>query len=712
MAEVSDTDKQVARQLQQIQQGAVDEFHKNLKLSMLLKDDMPDFLSSAPLAINFLGHLRLLAWSGAAMVDIVREPNSSFKSDRLSTNLVQLYQQGHKAFHITNENMNRICLSLQGLFGSSGTIFGILDCLMDPSAQSSVQQRMNMLSSGMSRCVDYASIIRNEMAAELERATNNEYATMERKIKEHKLEQDLAAENKANVEKLMNQCLKVLEIERKRYLEAQVDVKKAKKKNRGWSSFGLVTLTSITNPILETVHHTTSLVGQTPSIVKDLSHATIGFGSLSKHDPGPQKGPVPASMDQQQVLTTPNVVTNEVAYTKSFAISALVADLQSLSETDFRSSKTNVRELLGQVEEIGRDVQPSRDACHILNDCKKIITEMLKEGESSVSLNGASPNDKRRAARLEELKAAASGLELEANAQPGQAFGAQTPILNRQTFVRDNNSIDANAFLNRRREDLARKELACAAALNNHEKKAEKHAATQREITGIAHKLRRLHTAEVTTTEIRNVLRETGDIIGKLKGEMTKLSNYFISIKIMLEYLQEHDCQQFTTEIHFALERATPTKGILLSEFQAQIIYANLLTLRGYAGYIASSCDFYRTVSTKHFMPLFNAMYKLPLNPDDRGKEEAINQLEANTEKASKEILSSGRNRILAMRDEVDQLGRAAHSQGEGLPLLPLSQKLALQNKARQVEEAESEKIDNIEMPTSTVNPALLLGEL
>ncbi|KAI1277214.1 hypothetical protein F5Y07DRAFT_407922 [Xylaria sp. FL0933] len=722
MAEVSDTGKQVARQLQQIQKGAVDEFHKNLKLSMLLKDDMPDFLSSAPLAINFLGHLRLLAWSGAAMVDIVREPNSSFKSDRLSTNLVQLYQQGHKAFHITNENMNRICLSLQGLFGSSGTIFGILDCLMDPSSQSSVQQRMNMLSSGTSRCVDYASTIRSEMdtwgemAAELERATNNEYATTERKIREHKLEQDLAAENKANVERLMNQCQKVLEIERKRYLEAQADVKKAGKKNRGWSSIGLVTLTSIANPILETVHHTTSLIGQTPNIVKDLSHATIGFGSLSKHDPSPQKGPVPASMDQQQVLASPNVVTNEVAYTKSFAISALVSDLQSLSESDFRSSKTKVRELLGQAEEIRRDVQPSskpsRDACHILNGCQKVITEMLKESESSVSLNGASPSDKRRAERLEELKAAASGLELEANAQPGQAFGTQTPVLNRQTFVRDNHSIDANAFFNRRREDLARKELACAAALSNYEKKAEKHAATQKEITGIAHKLRRLHTAEVTTTEIRNVLRETGDIIGKLKGEMTKLSNYFISIKTMLEYLQEHDCQQFTTEIHFALERATPTKGILLSEFQAQIIYANLLTLRGYAGYIASSCDFYRTVSTKHFMPLFNAMYKLPLNPDDRGKEEAINQLEANTEKASKEVLSSGRNRILAMRDEVDQLGRAAHSQGEGLPLLPLSQKLALQTKARQVEEAESEKIDNTEMPTSTVNPALLLGEL
>ncbi|KAI0424914.1 hypothetical protein F5Y09DRAFT_352941 [Xylaria sp. FL1042] len=718
----SNTNKQVARQLQQIQEKTVNEFHKNLKSSMLLKDDMPDFLSSAPLVINLLGHLRLLAWSGAAMVDIVREPKSSFKSDRLSTNLVQLYQQGHKAFHITNENMDRICLSLQGLFGNTGAIFGILECLMDPSAQSSLQQRVNKLSSGLSQCVNYANAVRNEMdiwgemAAELERATNNEYATTERKIKEHKLEQDLLAENKANLKKLMSQCEKVLEIEKNKYLEAQADVKKAKKKNRGWSSFGLVTLTSITNPVLETIHHATSLVGQTPGIVKDLSHASIGIRAVSNDDSSPQQHPVQDSMDQQQVLASPNAVTNEVAYTKSYAISALVSDLQSLSEGDFRSSKTEVRDLLGRVEELRRDVQPSskpsRDACHILNDCRKIITEMLKESEKSINLNGTSPSDKKRATKLEDLKAAANGLELEASAQPGQAFGDQVPIINRQTFVRDNGSIDANAFLNRRREDLARKELACAAALSNYEKKAEKYAATQREIIEIANKLRRLHTGEVTTTEIRNVLRETGDIIGKLKGEMTKLSHYFISIKNILEYLEEHDCQQFTTEIHYALERATPTEGIFLSEFQAQIIYTNLLTLRGYAGYIASNCDFYRTASTKHFLPLFNAMYQLPLNPDDSTKEEAINKLDTDTRKAAEDILSSGRNRILSMRDDVDQLGRTAHGQGEGLPPLPLSQKLTLQTVARQIEEVESAKIDNTEMSVSTVNPALILGEL
>lgn len=86
---------------------------------------------------------------------------------------------------------------------------------------------------------------------------------------------------------------------------------------------------------------------------------------------------------------------------------------------------------------------------------------MRKEGEGSISLNGASSSDKRWTARLEKLKAEASGLELEADAQPGQAFGdvsvnpidnattyfidiilKQVPILNPETFIRDNGTID------------------------------------------------------------------------------------------------------------------------------------------------------------------------------------------------------------------------------------------------------------------------------
>lgn len=75
----ANTDKQVARQLKQIQDASAKQFHENLKRSLLLKDEMPDFLSSAPLVINFLGHLRLLAWSKAATVDMVRGKDSSFK---------------------------------------------------------------------------------------------------------------------------------------------------------------------------------------------------------------------------------------------------------------------------------------------------------------------------------------------------------------------------------------------------------------------------------------------------------------------------------------------------------------------------------------------------------------------------------------------------------------------------------------------------------
>ncbi|KAH8165047.1 hypothetical protein CIB48_g3188 [Xylaria polymorpha] len=521
----ANTDKQVARQLKQIQDASAKQFHENLKRSLLLKDEMPDFLSSAPLVINFLGHLRLLAWSKAATVDMVRGKDSSFKSDKLSVNLIRLCQQGHNVFQLAHENMNSILEDIQGLFGESGEIFGVIHCLTDLSAQSSLQERMDSLASGMGECAHLANAIWNEtktwrdMVAELEQATNSEY---------------------------------------------------------GLASFGLVALASITNPIRETIHHATTFIGKAPGLIENLSHPTIGLGSMSNDDSQPQQTPTQGSMGQQQVVVNPNVVTNEVAYTKAYAISTLVSDLQSLSEDDLANSKTELRDLQGQADQLRRDVQPSskpsRDACHIIDDCRKIITEMRKEGEGSISLNGASSSDKRWTARLEKLKAEASGLELEADAQPGQAFGdvsvnpidnattyfidiilKQVPILNPETFIRDNGTIDVNAFLNRRREDHARKEFACAAALSNYEKMAEKHAANQREIIRIAHKLERLHTGEVTT------------------GELTKLTLYFSNIKAVLELLRKNECQRFTREIRYALNEATPQKGVAFDEIQAQV---------------------------------------------------------------------------------------------------------------------------------------------
>ncbi|KAI9147206.1 hypothetical protein HJFPF1_13240 [Paramyrothecium foliicola] len=57
----------------------VAEFHNTMKLSLLLKDNMPDFLATAPLAVSLLGHLRLFAWSTAANVEIETKEGSFFK---------------------------------------------------------------------------------------------------------------------------------------------------------------------------------------------------------------------------------------------------------------------------------------------------------------------------------------------------------------------------------------------------------------------------------------------------------------------------------------------------------------------------------------------------------------------------------------------------------------------------------------------------------
>ena len=59
--------------------GAADRIQQDLRLSIGQSQSLPDMLMTAPLAINLLGNLKLLAFSDHALHIRLREPRNGFK---------------------------------------------------------------------------------------------------------------------------------------------------------------------------------------------------------------------------------------------------------------------------------------------------------------------------------------------------------------------------------------------------------------------------------------------------------------------------------------------------------------------------------------------------------------------------------------------------------------------------------------------------------
>lgn len=71
--------KEVTKYHQLAIDQTIPEFHEALKHSLLLKENLPDLLSCAPLALGLLGTCRLLACSDAACSIRLEQPVGGWK---------------------------------------------------------------------------------------------------------------------------------------------------------------------------------------------------------------------------------------------------------------------------------------------------------------------------------------------------------------------------------------------------------------------------------------------------------------------------------------------------------------------------------------------------------------------------------------------------------------------------------------------------------
>ncbi|KAL9630390.1 MAG: hypothetical protein Q9164_006441 [Protoblastenia rupestris] len=125
-----------------------------LRLSMKSENNLPEMLMAAPFAINFLGQLRLLAFSDSALKISLEKPDKGFD---------YIKPQASKAFSLANGNMQAIDDDMKALFGRTSYAQEILQSLNDPDlAKRRLRPAMKSLQTGMNRCSEKAKDIKKE----------------------------------------------------------------------------------------------------------------------------------------------------------------------------------------------------------------------------------------------------------------------------------------------------------------------------------------------------------------------------------------------------------------------------------------------------------------------------------------------------------------------------------------------------------------------
>ncbi|KAJ8131260.1 hypothetical protein O1611_g2363 [Lasiodiplodia mahajangana] len=196
--------------------------------------NIPDLLITAPLAINLLGSMRLLAFSDAAL-RVNLPPPQNGPSPFLYPSLSGAMQQGTnlaaEAFHVANINMRSIETQLNSSFGPNSHAQDIIRCLDNPKlAERSLGKNMQRLEQGIKKCAAKAEEIRAKFA------TFNEFAAMIQMSMAHGISQETLKRDKLKEQARKAASAKAAQEKGIRSLNTQIEEAK-QDLNKTWEQF-------------------------------------------------------------------------------------------------------------------------------------------------------------------------------------------------------------------------------------------------------------------------------------------------------------------------------------------------------------------------------------------------------------------------------------------------------------------------------------------
>ncbi|KAL6798171.1 hypothetical protein J3E68DRAFT_449169 [Trichoderma sp. SZMC 28012] len=665
--------REAARRLQQ-----------DLKLSLGQGQSLPDMLMMAPLAINLLGQIKLLAFSDKALCIHLEEPRSGFQHlqrKTLSSAMIQIVDQSAGAFDSAEKNMRAIRMQTNVMFGKTGHVQTILMCLQDPRlAKRNLLNTMSRFQEDMETCAKRAQDTEAKFdalvkcAGELSLAMADGMAMAE--LEKVRIAQKEMAANA--LKECQNSCLALLEAQ---IQDAQSEFTQARGQYQKTAAKGEISALAMEvaigsgSSVNGLVNATINIFKETPKVaietVKAASEAVktvTQWTPIKIYNTPPAAASIPTTarpIEQNAVPSQqPATLGIDPALFAAEQIETQLLNLDRLLNEDLLAIvEDGGFEIIACAQRLG-DLKTGLGEFHskhtlsaraILNEALDVTTAILAKGKADKSRGDHDEWSKKINFwnnTTSSLLNRATKLRSFAASQPGQGFGGSmdSAALN----VPPSNS-NYSKFLRQRHQKLLITRTAMNEARNNLERAVQKQLQVQNRTTENARALKELEFKEATMDDTKKILRKSIDIMTAMQDQVRQLTGFFNALANIISIVCKGHAEQYLQTIKAGITKPGDQFTLAYSEAQLQMIRESVITLRGHFSFVVHSVDMYQEIATTHINPCIRLVANLPLSANSNEQKKAKTFLEKRTEESSKAIQKLAKQELEAYHRDFEK---------------------------------------------------------
>ncbi|KAK4463239.1 hypothetical protein QBC42DRAFT_305028 [Cladorrhinum samala] len=705
---------------------AVNRLQRDIKLSLGQKQNLPDMLMTAPLAINLLGQIKLLAFSDDALRIRLTEPQGGFQHlqrTSLSAAMIQIVDQSAGAFDSAEKNMRRIRLQANVMFGKNGRVQAIFACLQDPRmAKKNLLGSMAKFQSDMEDCAEWAKDTEAQFdalvrcAQEVNLAMSDEMTSTAEKQEQMRREE---MKTKAASE-IQNSAINVLKARVKdaatEFREARSQYQKENSKSEisamaSAAALGLgSSFNGLINATIGVFRETTRAAVEVVKVAGEVGKMAISHRRQASPSGGPGTRVTTANEHDGSATNQPPTVgidpallaAEELETQLSNLYCLLCGDSLWLVEGGGGSEISGYDRRFEAIEKGLGDFKSSHvlNARAILDEARSVVAAVL-EDDSEMRKGGKDAGwwDMRlgrRQRRVKDLQHRATKLRSFAASQPGQGFAGSLDVPVQTSRPGDS---AYTKIMRQRHQKLFITRIAMNDARSNLEKTAEMQQQVQAQIVEIARALKEFEHKGATLEDTKKILRRAMDAMVAFQDQVRQLTDFFNVIASIISVVCKSHAEQYLQTIEEGVDRGNgggaDIFAIAYSEQQLRIIRETLVTLRGHFSFVVSSTSLYQEIATAHINPCIRMAANLPLSVSPAQQDLAKQQLKDATDKSSEAIKMLAQKQMEAYHNELDK--RVSEIEDEMAALgLPPSELADEEENLRAVEEGVKEAGDEI----------------
>ncbi|KAK1829438.1 hypothetical protein QBC39DRAFT_356565 [Podospora conica] len=651
---------------------------QDIKLSLGQSQSLPDMLMTAPLAINLLGQIKLLAFTDDALRIRLTEPRGGFRyllRTSLSSAMIQVVDQSADAFDMAEKKMRAIRMQTNVMFGRNGHVQTILMCLQDQRmAKKDLLNSMTKFEQDMEKCASWANEIESQFDALVKCASEVNLAMADKltttaeeqwEVKAQEIKAEFAKENQANV----------LGVMKSRVADAQSEFGHARDQYQKTSSKGEVSAMFAAmaigagNSFTGLINATVSVFKDTPKVAIEAVKAVGRVGAIGIHH---HHGDPVATPNTAMGRQTDSVLTREgtsgaidPALLSAEQIEIQLLNLNELLNDDLPDvvdgGGSEVSNCAARLEALkkrlaGFNSKHTLDASAIIDEALEITSDILSGSRQGSRSPGEWKELKipRWQKKLKSILPRATKLRSYSASQPGQGFGSS---LEQPQLTSPPGTSGYSKILHQRHQTLMIKRSAMNEARANLEKQTDGQLQVQAEIIEIARKMKELAHKQTTIEDTKRILKKSIDVMVAMQDQVRQLTGFFNALANIISILCKGQAETYLATINAGISGQDGGRSqfaLAYSDQQLQVIRETVVTLRGHFGFVVRNADLYQEIATAHLNPCIRMAANLPLSAGPAEQDEAKRQLKLMTDASSEAIKTLARQEMEAYERDLD----------------------------------------------------------